>query len=124
MPKHDMQRPCTHCPFRTDGTAIRFQCKERAQEIAFSAYVFGFPCHTSAEYIEDDSGEESGYVFTKNTQHCAGYIIMQIQESKGRPWPGINFDQQLLDRLKEMVDFDAPVFRNLDSFYEANDKAG
>ena len=121
MPKFNMRHPCKNCPFRNDKNAIRFQCKERAEEIAFSAYVFGFPCHTSAEYIEDDSGEESGYVFAKHTQHCVGYIIMQIQESNGRPWPGINFDQQLLDRLKQTVDFDAPVFRNLDSFYEANE---
>ncbi len=124
MPRYDMTRPCKHCPFRTDNSAIRFQCVERAQDIAFSAYMFGFPCHTSADYVEDKSEDnaESGYVFGRQTQHCAGHIIMQIQESEGRPWPGINLDQDLLDRLTEQVDFNAPVFHDLNSFFKANER--
>ena len=123
MPRYEMTRPCKHCPFRNDSSAIRFQCRERAEDIAFTAYLFGFPCHTSADYVEDDADDaaESGYVFGQSTQHCVGYIIMQIQESQGTPWPGINMEQELLDRLTSRVDLDAPVFPNLASFLKAND---
>ena len=122
MPRYDMTRPCKHCPFRTDENAIRFQGPVRALEIAFTAYRFGFPCHTSADYVENetDEGDESGYVFGEQTQTCAGHIIMEIQQSDGHPWPGINLDYDLLDRLKAKMDFVAPVFHDLNSFLQAN----
>ena len=53
--RYDMKRPCTNCPFRTDDTAIRFANKARAEEIEASAYLFGFPCHTTADYREKDA---------------------------------------------------------------------
>ena len=128
MHKFDMKRPCENCPFRTDKTAIRFANPARAEEIAWSAFLFGFPCHTTADYFEDhydydydsDAETNSGYIFGSDTQHCAGYLIMQIKESEGKTWPGIGHDQNLIARLQASLDFDSPVFNDLSSFYQAN----
>lgn len=122
MHKFDMRRPCNHCPFRTDKTAIRFANLDRAKEIAWSAFLFGFPCHTTADYFEDDSTANSGYIFGDDTQHCAGYLIMQIKDSNGKTWPGIDHDQNLITQLKASLDFDSPVFNDLSSFYKANQR--
>ena len=114
-----LKRPCTHCPFRTDS-ALRFATRERAEEVEEYAYRFGFPCHETAVHVEDnDMGEGGGYVFGSETQHCAGYAIMQIKET-GKPWPGIDNDEDVIERLEEQMDFDAPVFASVGDFLKAN----
>ena len=82
----------------------------------------GFPCHLSADFHESDGGEDDGYVFGAETQHCVGYIIMQLHESSGSPWPGINNDEELLDQLADQIDWDAPVFHSHDEYMKANGK--
>ena len=123
MPAYDMKRPCLHCPFRTDDAAIRFSGRARAEEIEASAYLFGFPCHTTADYVEDAHGfdDRAGYVFGDGSQHCAGSIIMLLKAYCGRPWPGIGDDVRLLARLTATVDLDAPVFDTPDDFIRANE---
>lgn len=81
--RFDLKTPCKNCPFRSDATAIRFACRERAQEIEESAYRNGFPCHLSAVDTSDEDEENGGYTFGENTQHCAGYIIMQLKSRFG-----------------------------------------
>ena len=121
MPRYDLKTPCKNCPFRSDDTGIRFRCVERAEEIEESAYRNGFPCHLSAELIEDEHVHgDGGYAFGAETQHCVGFIIMQLRESCGSPWPGIDNDDDLLARLEEQVDWDAPVFHSRDEFLAAN----
>lgn len=119
MRHYDMNRPCTNCPFRTDETAIRFATVERALEIAFTALLHGFPCHVTAEYVEEDE-ETDGYVFGQNTQHCAGYLIMQTNETGDRPWPGMGGDPGLAQRINARVDHAAPVFRSINDYLETN----
>lgn len=121
MPRFDLKRPCMYCPFRSDGTGLRFACRERAEEVEESAYRNGWPCHESAEMEHDWTGEEVGYVFGRNTQHCIGYIIMQLKSGgSGSAWPGIDNDEDLLIRLESQIDWDAPVFESEDEFFEAN----
>ena len=48
MPNYDLKRPCLHCPFRTDATAIRFASEDRALGIWASGYFNGLPCHQDA----------------------------------------------------------------------------
>jgi hypothetical protein len=124
--RYDLKTPCKNCPFRSDETAIRFACRERAEEIEESAYRNGFPCHLCADVIEDEDswdGESGGFVAGENTQHCAGYIILQISDSGGgSPWPGIDNDDDLLEQLESQVDFDAPVFTSVSDFLDANDR--
>ena len=90
-PAFDLKRPCLHCPFRTDETAIRFATRDRALEIWASAYFHGFPCHKTADYVEEngDGSNVPGFYMGELSQHCAGHIIMQLKAHHGWPWPGI-----------------------------------
>ena len=120
-----MKRPCRHCPFRTDSTAIRFANEERAAEIEESAYRYGFPCHETADYVEDEDGDGNlaGYYMGETSQHCAGHTIMRLREGFGS-WPGIDNSETLADALEDHMDFDAPVFETVEDFIAANTKAG
>ncbi len=121
--RFDLKTPCKNCPFRSDETRIRFSCRERAEEIEESAYRNGFPCHLSAHDTTEDNpdDENGGYVATENSQHCIGFIIMQIKETGGgSPWPGIRNDEELLERLEAQVDMRAPVFESAEDFFKAN----
>lgn len=121
--RYDLKTPCKNCPFRTDATAIRFAARERAEEIEESAYRHGFPCHLSAEIVEDEDGGSSGYVAGRDTQHCVGYAIMRLNEDEWAEegWPGIGNDDRIAARIASRVDRDAPVFKNTDEFFAANE---
>ena len=116
--KFDLKTPCKNCPFRNDETRITFACEERAREIAESAYRNGFPCHLSAVLVEVNE-DESGYSVGRDTQHCAGAIIMFLLDGNDT-WPGIDNDEELAERLGEQMDFNAPVFETEEAFIEAN----
>ena len=119
--RYDLQQPCTNCPFRKDDTRIRFGARERAEEIEEHAYRNGFPCHVSSEVRTDLLTGEEGFVAGENTQHCAGYLMMQIQDSGGgTPWPGIGNDEDLLERITARLNSDVPVFESSDEFLDAN----
>jgi hypothetical protein len=122
--RFDLKKPCKNCPFRTDGTAIRFSCRERAEEIAESAYRNGFPCHLSADYLDDEQfGEAGGFTFGEDTQHCAGALIMFMKQHE-ECWPGVDNDEELVERLWKHLDFDSPVFENEEDFIEASSNRG
>lgn len=120
--KFDLKTPCKNCPFRNDATRITFSCEERAEEIAETAYRNGFPCHLSAALIEDEDGENGGFVEGENTQHCAGAIIMFLKDGNDCGWPGIDNDQELAETLESQMDMKAPVFESEQAFIEANKK--
>ena len=116
-----LKRPCTHCPFRSDATRLRFAARERAEEIEESAYRNGFPCHETALHIEDDVFGDGGFFFGPDSQHCAGYSIMRLKESEDGAWPGILNDGDVVERLGNHLDFSAPVFETVEQFFEANE---
>ncbi len=116
--KFDLKTPCKNCPFRTDDTAIRFACEDRAREIAEQAFRNGFPCHLSAVLLELN-GDEEGYVPGENTQHCAGAIIMFMKDQNDS-WPGVDNDEDLVERLWDQMDWDAPVFESEEDFIQAS----
>lgn len=118
--KFDLKTPCLNCPFRTDATAIRFSCRERAEEIEESAYRNGFPCHLSAVDTSEDDPEEGRYVFGDNTQHCVGFIIMALKDGNESGWPGIRNNETLAEKLAGQVDFDAPVYDSAQACIDAN----
>lgn len=119
--KYDLKTPCKNCPFRTDETAIRFACGERAENIAEQAYRSGFPCHLSAEFYEDEigDGENSGYYAGDNSQHCAGALIMFINDGHIST-PGTDNNEALFTRIMNRLDFNSPVFKTEQAFIEAN----
>ena len=119
-----LKRPCAHCPFRTDGTAIRFAARERAVEIEEQAYRQGFPCHETADCEEDPVTGDDGFVFGEDTSYCIGYVIMRLKSEggDGTPWPAIGNDDELLTALAEHLGdwWNAPVFASEDDFFDAN----
>ena len=124
MPRYDLKTPCKHCPFRNDETRIVLMGRMRAAEIEDAAYRNGFPCHESAECVEDGYGEDEGFAFGPNTQHCAGYLILRIKvDGPGGTWPGIGNDEDRAERIAENVYLDAPVFESEEEFFAANEIA-
>lgn len=125
--KFDLVRPCKYCPFRNDETRITLQCRERAEEIAETAYRQGFPCHETAEYLEDDTGyEEEGYYATEESQMCGGFIAMKLKEQDVPPSFRENEEgmdeEELFCKLESKVDFlNLPVFESEEEFLEANE---
>jgi len=116
----DLKTPCKNCPFRTDSTAIRFACRERAEEISEQAYRRGFPCHLSADLIEENGNDESGFVPGENTQHCVGFLIMMMNQGETE-WPGVDNDDEFVNQLWDQVDWaTAPVFDNEEDYLDAN----
>ena len=118
--RFDLTEPCENCPFRSDDNRIRFGDRERAEEIEEAAYRKGFPCHVSAKYEEDEESGDGGYVFGEDTQHCAGYILMELRDGGHSGWPGIGNDEELAERLATKMNWNAPVFQNADEFLAAN----
>lgn len=114
--RFDLKTPCKNCPFRTDETAIRFACLERAEEIENSAYRHGFPCHLSAEIDEDD--DEAGYEFGDNTQHCAGALMMFARHGDGTV-PFMHMSEKRKDAILDRLDWTAPVFETENDFLES-----
>lgn len=119
--RFDLKTPCKNCPFRTDDTAIRFACRERAEEIEESAYRNGFPCHLSAEYVEETPYEDDGYVFGENTQHCIGALIMFYRDGYDST-PGTDNDGALMEGVMARADPKAPVFDTVEDFLNASPK--
>ena len=44
----------------------------------------------------------------------------QLNEWPGDAWPGIGNDEQLLEKLEDQVDRDAPVFETTGDFLDAS----
>ena len=117
----DLKQPCKNCPFGVADTRIRFSCEERAEEIAESAYRNGFPCHLSAEFYEDESGdgELSGYYPGRDTQHCIGSVMMFLNSGYDT-WPGIGnreLPDIVLDRIRPALSM---AWDSEDDFIAAN----
>lgn len=117
----DLKRPCGLCPFRSDENSIRFASETRALEIALTALIHGFPCHKTAEYVESDEyNGADGYVFGESSQHCAGYLIMKLNEDCTLLWPGIGDNDEILEHIRTNLDMTAPVFADTNEFVRAN----
>lgn len=121
--RFDLTQPCKHCPFRRDETRITFASRERAEEIEEQAYRHGFPCHVSAECVDDPLNDQESFVFGNDTQHCAGYVLLQLHEDAGAGWPAIGNDEELAAELAGKMDWTAPVFESVSEFLNANTPA-
>jgi len=115
--KFDLTTPCKNCPFRTDATAIRFACRERAEEIEESAYRNGFPCHLSG--VIDDDDEDAGYEFGPNSQHCVGATIMFLAGGMGGNIPFERLSQRRQEKIEARLKFDAPVYQGPEEFLDS-----
>lgn len=115
--RQDLKVPCKNCPFADRSTRIKFACRERAEELAETAYRNGFPCHLSAVDTSDEDPEEGGYEFGPNTQNCAGAIGMFLNDGQTE-WPGIGNEEPRGDWAEAMK----VAFESEEAFIEANSK--
>lgn len=112
--KFDLTKPCGNmCPFRTDCLE-GWLGEERAEEIADNLAQSTFPCHKTT--AQDDDSEYGELVATKDSQHCAGALIML--EKMEQPSQMMRIAEQLgfYDRFK--LDMNAPVFDDAEEFIE------
>ena len=116
--RFDLRTPCKNCPFRTDDTAIRFACRERAEEIEESAYRNGFPCHLSAVFTGDDD-EDGGYEFGDDTQHCVGATLMYLRGGFSGNVPFEWLPDAKQDQISARLDWNAPVYEGPDEFLDS-----
>lgn len=119
----DLVKPCKNCPFGNSPDRIRFRTRERAEEIAEGAYRNGFPCHLSAELVdeEDDPIGGGGFYPGDNTQHCVGAILMFLADDTGT-WPGVGneeFSEEYWDRITPALR-DRLAFQSEEEFINAN----
>lgn len=73
-----MKKPCDSCPFRRD-VDFKFSA-ERAEELAYMTEnpYNTFPCHKTADCIEDDEYHSEEFVHGEKSKECAGFLTMQI----------------------------------------------
>lgn len=72
-----MKTTCALCPF--SRTKTLWLHPERAEEFAYMAgnpYT-DFPCHKTAEYIEDDYTGDGEYVHGERSKTCHGFLTLQ-----------------------------------------------
>jgi hypothetical protein len=111
--KFDLVRPCDQCPFRAD---IRpFLHRERAREIVEEIFYHdkSFTCHKTNNYDEEDGDG----VETKDSQHCAGAMIML--ERYDRPNQMMRWMERIKAYNRKLLDMKAPVFKNFTDFIMA-----
>jgi len=96
--KYTKTEPCAECPFLTKMNFNR----DRLREFAASE----FPCHKTADYIEDDEGSD-GYIANDDSQHCAGSLIYQEKRNNPNQMTRICERLGLYDRTK--LNMAAPV---------------
>ena len=122
---YDLKKPCKNCPFGNTPERSIFATRERAADIEEQAYRQGFPCHLSADHVEDEdtqSGDSGGFYPGENTQYCAGAMLMYMHEGEDA-WPGIDNDEEVVDAAWERMDTDYPVFQSVEEFLNANPRS-
>lgn len=75
---YTMTTPCAQCPFLKENA--EFFTMQRLRQFADNG---SFPCHKTAEVVEGDDGESSGFTATEDSVACAGALI--FNEKRGRP---------------------------------------
>lgn len=78
--RHWMKKCCGLCPYSKKDTL--FVHPDRAEDFAFSASnPFGnFPCHKTADLVEDDDGFGE-YVHGEKSFTCHGFFALQAAEN-------------------------------------------
>lgn len=106
----ERKKPCTTCPFRIGGEALRFLGRERAEEIVDSITNGDgtFTCH-------DDLPKPKS-----ERQHCAGAAI--ILESHDNPNQMMRIFERLGAYDRNALTCHEEVFDDFDDFIEAQAK--
>ncbi len=106
--KYNLKRPCDLCPFRNDSKRLYVR-PERLAEMASGEFC----CHKTGETNDETGSIEP----TKDSQHCAGLLIML--EKMERPHQMMRICERLGLYDRSVLDMDSPVF---ESFEEVEDQ--
>lgn len=116
--KFDLKTPCKHCPFMNTRDGIKFSSRERAEEIEEQAYRHGFPCHLSAVDTSDEDEENGGFMFGRNTQHCAGALLVFLKDGYNGNVPFEQLSERKQDRIRHRLNWDAPTYESVEAFLD------
>lgn len=112
-----LKRPCANCPFRNDRPEQEgWLGAERASDIvdAITRQQGTFSCHKT------NSHDEEGRVMeTRDSEHCAGALILLEKLEKPNQMMRIAERLGLYDRTK--LDMDSPVFNTPIEFIASHD---
>lgn len=113
----DMTKPCggeCNCPFRKDSL-MGWLGKTRAEEIVRGLYEEDstFACHKTTV---EDPHDFSERITTKDSQHCAGAMIMMEKSGTANQMMRIAERLRMYDRTK--LDMNAPVFDTPQEFID------
>lgn len=119
--KFALRNPCKDCPFRSDREYPFFgrdqRGEARARELAASfTDNHLFPCHKTADWVEDGEREEVVQQRTEKTSACAGMVIMAEQDDRHSNILRIAGRLGFYDPT--VMNMDAPVYRGYDAFIE------
>jgi hypothetical protein len=102
---YDLTSPCSNCPFRSDK---RFHLAPgRVREIGRSLVRGDFPRHKTT--VHDDS-DDSELVATKDSQHCAGALI--LLEKLEQPSQMMRVCERIGMYDARQLKMDAPVYES------------
>jgi hypothetical protein len=103
--KYDLKNPCALCPFRNDAGRLY------VHPTTLEGMAAGeFCCHKTGK-VDDETGDIEP---TRNSQHCAGALIML--EKMNRPHQMMRISERLGRYDRRKLNMEAPVFG---SFEEA-----
>lgn len=110
--KHDLSRPCKHCPFRKD---IRpYLRHSRVAEILGVLGQGGyFACHETTEH--DEETEET--VVVNESQQCAGALILLAREGTTTK---LHAFSKWIGMPTATLDMEAPVYRSYTEMLRAH----
>lgn len=112
---YEMTNPCANCPFRKDIPP--FLNYGRVIEIGKSLIRGEFPCHKTTVMGE---GEDADLEATKDSQHCAGALILMEKTGQSSQMMRIVERLGMYDHSK--LNMDAPVFDSWQEMADAQPK--
>lgn len=99
--KYDMTQPCDACPF-LEKNKHAFT-KDRLRDLSGSE----FPCHKTADSIEDEEEGGSEYKANADSLHCAGALI--FLEKRGQSTQMMRIMERMGGYDRTKLDMDAAV---------------
>lgn len=115
--KTDLVRPCANCPFRTD--IVPFLTPGRVQQLEqeLVGRQASFACHKTLDYERRGMHGELG-ADTKNTQHCAGAMILLEKIGRANQW--MRWMERLGGYDMKKLDMGSPVYNSFDEMLDAH----
>lgn len=104
-----MKKTCALCPY--SRTKTLFLHPDRAEEFAYMAQnrYNDFPCHKTADHVEETDFHDGGYVAGAQSKTCHGFLTLQIAEGGYTP-DGFKPDGDGFESVDEMIESHADLW--------------